>query len=118
MTRLPAPLAVGARSMPTSTGPAGPVLLAVDQQLGERTASCPTQRARTASYRLVRPHERRTQAVVKKSHILDIGVARFVSPRMVRHLRFGGQTRDAVSGKLPVAANASAECPNGSPSSR
>jgi hypothetical protein len=38
---------------------------------------------------------------VEEPHILDIGVARFVSPRMVRHLRFGGQTRDAVSGNAP-----------------
>jgi hypothetical protein len=51
---------------------------------------------------LVRPREWRSQALVKKPHIADIGVAaRFVSPRMARHLRFGGQTRDAVSGNAP-----------------
>jgi hypothetical protein len=86
---------------PDQHRPERPVLLAVDQELGERIASWPTQRARPGSDRLVRPHQWRSQAVVKKPHIVDIRVARLVSPRMVRNLRFGGQTPDAISGNAP-----------------
>jgi len=89
-----------ARNIPTSTAWSVRFSFAV-AEFGEETESCPPQKDTARFTRLVRPLKWRSQAVVKKSHVVDIRVARLVSPRMVRHLRFGGQTRDAVSGNAP-----------------
>ena len=53
------------------------------------------------SFRRVRPEEGGSKSLVKKPHVVEVGVAGFVSPRMVRHLRFGRQTRDATAGYAP-----------------